>query len=306
MKGAEELKEIVSVSLGSSKRDHEVKTSLLGQEFRIRRLGTDGDFDKAAQLLKELDGNVDAIGLGGIDIYLYSGTKRYKIRDGANLRDMVKKTPVVDGSGLKETLEQETVMHLEEAHFPLHGRTVLMVSAVDRYGMAKALARAGCNMVFGDLIFALGILQPVRSFDQLSKLADELLPKICKTPFHVLYPIGAEQDKEPDPKYAQFYEEADIIAGDFHYIRKYMPRDLKGKDILTNTVTSKDIEALEERGVGYLITTTPEFKGRSFGTNVLEAALITLLDKPWEAVVPEDYLGLLEKLDFKPRMVKLN
>lgn len=293
--------------MGSSRRDHEVNVSLLGEGFSIRRLGTDGDFGKANQLLEDLDGKVDAIGLGGIDIYLYSGTKRYELKDGASLRDVVKQTPIVDGSGLKETLEKETVSYLvNTAHFVLKDRTALMVSAVDRFGMAKALAEAGCKMIFGDLIFALGILKPVYSFDQLSKLADELLPKICKTPFHVLYPIGAEQDKEPDPKYSQFYEQADIIAGDFHYIRRYMPNDMKGKDILTNTVTSKDIQTLKERGVSHLITTTPEFSGRSFGTNVLEAALITLLDKPWEEVVPADYLGLLKQLDFKPRIEKLN
>ncbi len=195
---------------------------------------------------------------------------------------------------------------VDHSGFKLKGKTVLMVCAVDRLGMAKALAAAGCNMVFGDLIFALGINKPVNSFDQLSKLADELLPKICKTPFHVLYPIGAEQDKEPDPKYSQFYDEADIVAGDFHYIRKYMPKDMRRKDILTNTVTSKDVETLRERGVRYLITTTPEFQGRSFGTNVLEAALITLLDKPWEEVIPQDYLKLLKELDFKPRIERLD
>lgn len=297
----------MSVSLGSSKRDHEVEANLLGEKFRIRRLGTDGDFDKATQLLKDLDGKVDAIGLGGIDIYLYSGTKQYEIQDGAKLRDTVKKTPVVDGSGLKETLEKETVVYLvDKAGFELEGKTVLMVSAVDRFGMAKALASAGCNMIFGDLIFALGIPKPVYSFEQLSKLADELLPKICKTPFHVLYPIGAEQDKEPDPKYSQFYDQADIIAGDFHYIRKYMPDEMGKKDILTNTVTSKDVEMLKERGVANLITTTPEFDGRSFGTNVLEAALITMLNKPWLEVVPQDYMRLLKELDFKPRIERLN
>ena len=279
----------------------------MDQEFRIGRRGTDGDFSKAIELLQSLDGNVDAIGLGGIDIYLYSGTKRYEIRDGAKLRDAVHKTPVVDGSGLKGTLEKETIKYLvDQAVFDLNGKTALMVSAVDRFWMAEALAAAGCNMIFGDLIFALGIPRPVRSFAQLSKLADELLPKICKTPFHIFYPTGAEQDKEPDPRYTKVYDEADIIAGDFHYIRKYMPPDLKGKDIITNTVTAADVKALAERGVRFLVTTTPELEGRSFGTNVLEAALITLLDKPADQVVPEDYLELLKKLDLKPRIERLN
>ncbi|HPZ09122.1 MAG TPA: quinate 5-dehydrogenase, partial [Candidatus Eremiobacteraeota bacterium] len=95
------MKKIVSVSLGSSKRDHKVYTSFLGRDFEIIRRGTDGNFKHAISILKELDGQVDAIGLGGIDIYLYSKNKRYSLRDGLRLKNSVKKTPLVDGSSLK-------------------------------------------------------------------------------------------------------------------------------------------------------------------------------------------------------------
>ena len=73
------MKRIVSVSLGSSKRDHSTTVTLLGEQFDVRRVGVDGDIDKALIKLRELDGRVDAIGLGGIDIYLYSGNKRFII-----------------------------------------------------------------------------------------------------------------------------------------------------------------------------------------------------------------------------------
>ena len=48
--------EITSVSIGSSKRDHEFTTSLLGDMFHVKRIGTDGDKMKAIQLIRELDG----------------------------------------------------------------------------------------------------------------------------------------------------------------------------------------------------------------------------------------------------------
>jgi hypothetical protein len=52
-----------------------------------------------------------------------------------------------------------------------------------------------------------------------------------------------------------------------------MPTDLAGMMIVTNTTTAADIELLRQRGLKYLVTTTPIFDGRSFGTNMLEAAL---------------------------------
>ena len=54
-----------------------------------------------------------------------------------------------------------------------------------------------------------------------------------------------------------------------------------------------------------LITTTPEiWPGRSFGTNVLEAALLALLGKKWSEVVSADYEGLCGT-ELRPRVVDL-
>lgn len=301
------MKKIVSVSLGSSRRDHRVLVELLGESFDIRRVGTDGDFKKAVSLLRDYDGNVDAIGLGGIDIYLWAGKKRFPLRDGLRLMEVVKKTPVVDGSGLKNSLEREVVAYLDERHFRIRGKKVLMVSALDRYGMAKAFSERGGQMIFGDFIFALGLDRPVTSLKELEEQAEKLLPEIGRLPIGFLYPIGQKQVEEPPASspFSAYYKEADIIAGDFHFIRKYLPSELPGKIIVTNSVTTEDVEKFRSCGIATLITTTPEFSGRSFGTNVLEAALVAFLQKRWEEVKDEDYLNLLRKLDLKPRIEHL-
>lgn len=300
------MKKVVSVSLGSSKRDHKVKVKLLGEEFEISRVGTDGNFEKAIELLKNYDGKVAAIGLGGINIYLYGANRKYVIRDSLKLLEAVEKTPVVDGSGLKNTLERKTIECLIDKGFQLRGKKVLMVSAVDRFGMAESLFRAGCEITYGDLIFGLNLPFPIRSFQTFQVLTTVLLPIVTKMPFQVLYPTGEKQEKEADSRYAKYYQEADIIAGDFLFIRKYIPLELNGKWIITNTVTAKDIEDLKGRGVEYLITTTPRFEGRSFGTNVMEALFIAILGKKVEEVEERDYLELIEKLKFEPTIDKLN
>jgi len=279
---------------------------LLGQKFSISRVGTDGSFNRAEQLLKELDGRVDAIGLGGIDLYFYADSKRYRVRDGAKLAKAVKETPVVDGSGLKNTLERETVKYLKAEGLPLQGKKVLMVSAVDRFGMAQALAANGCDMIFGDLIFGLNIPIAIRSFRVFNNLAKILLPVVVRMPFEMLYPTGEKQDEESRTKNAHYYKEADIIAGDYLFIRKFMPQDMAEKWILTNTVTKEDVDDLRRRGVKYLITTTPEFDGRSFGTNVMEALFVAILSKQPADISSDDYLEMIHKLDLTPRVERLN
>ncbi len=299
------MKRVVSVSLGSSSRDHQARVTFLGEEFDIARIGMDGKLDAAIAKVRELDGKVDAIGLGGIDVYLYAGRHRYALRDGLRLLEAAKITPVVDGSGLKNTLERKAVAFMQEQlGIDLRGRHVLMVSALDRFGMAQAFVDAGADVLFGDFIFALDKDMPVRDLHEFETMAEKYLPDACKLPFQFFYPTGKKQEKPPEPKYPQYYERAEIIAGDFHFMRQFMPDRLDGKIVLTNTVTQGNLDELAARGVKLLITTTPEIAGRSFGTNVLEAALLALLGKAWKDVEPADYERLLRELELKPRVIR--
>jgi hypothetical protein len=302
------LKTVVSVSLGSSSRDHETQIDLLGETIHLSRRGVDGQFKRAIELLQELDGQVDAIGLGGIDIYLKSRTQVFELRDGVRLRNAVKQTPVVDGSGLKNTLERETVRHLHESKtVALENKKVLMVCAMDRFGMAEALHEVGANTVYGDMIFSLNLDKPLRTLEELEERASKLLPEICKLPISMVYPTGKKQEViEPTELTAPYFAEAEIIAGDFHIMRRRLPDRMDGKGILTNTVTPSDIEELKSRGVSWLVTTTPELEGRSFGTNVLEAALLAQLGKSWEEVTPKDYLDLIHRAKLLPRVLRFN
>ena len=300
------MKRIVSVSLGSTSRDHSVQTEVLGQLFNIERIGTNGDMDKAIALIKELDGKVAAFGLGGIDLYLYAGKKRYILKDALRIAGAAKLTPIVDGSGLKNTLERRVIKYLaSQGGLDFRDKKVLMVCGADRFGMAETFVEAGADMTFGDMVFGLGIPIPLKSLGALERVAKVLMPVISRIPFKYLYPTGSKQDSV-NPRYYKLYQNADIIAGDFLFIKKYMPDSLVDKVIVTNTVTPSDIEALRERGVKLLVTTTPELKGRSFGTNVMEGVLVALADKPPAELKAQDYNELLDRINFMPRIVQLS
>lgn len=300
------MKHVISVSLGSDHRNHAVQTDILGEQFEIERIGTNGDMDKAEKLIRDYDGKVDAFGLGGIDLYIFAGKKKFVLKDAKRLKDAARSTPVVDGSGLKNTLERRTIRLLsQEGILNFINRNVLLVCGVDRFGMAEALVEEGANVTFGDLIFGLNIPVPLKSLHVLGAVGGLLGPVISQLPFHYLYPTGSKQEVITD-KYSKYYIENDIIAGDFLYIKKYLPQDIEEKIILTNTVTQQDIDLLAERNAKVLITTTPELEGRSFGTNVMEAVLIALLQKSIDDVTEEDYNRLLIQGNFRPRVVNLN
>lgn len=292
---------VVSVSLGSKSRDHMAQATLLNRRFSIERRGVDGDLRAAQQLIQELDGHVAAIGLGGIDLYLVAGSRRYPMGAAVKLARAARKTPVVDGSGLKDTLERETIRKLQASGtLDFRGSKVLLTCAVDRFGMAEEFVRVGADTTFGDLLFILGLPIPLRSLRAVRRLGALILPIACRLPYELLYPTGDKQTEiRAAAKYDRWYHEADIIAGDFLLIRRFLPERLDGKTILTNTVTGSDIELLRARGTKMLITTTPEFGGRSFGTNVMEGIFAAL-----GARTNREYRELLDKLDWQPRVIR--
>lgn len=299
------MKYILSVSLGSSKRDHAFETEFMGEMFHIERIGTDGDFARAIKLIEENDGKVDAFGMGGIDLYVYIAGKKYTIRDAKRLVAAAKKTPMVDGSGLKNTLERKCILEVQEKGIvDLKGKKVLMVCAVDRFGMAEAFEEVGAKLTLGDFIYTVGIPLPLHSLKTLRIVGGIAAPFVVKMPFDKIYPTGEKQN-DIIPKYSKYYYRADVIAGDFNYIRRYLPEKLNGQVIITNTTTRDDMILLKQRGVSKVITTTPDMGGRSFGTNVIEALMITLMKKPLDQIAPEDYYVMLNELDLKPGVVDM-
>jgi len=302
------MKKVLGVSLGSSTRDHKVEIEVLGEKVEIERRGTDGDVKKMMQIFQENDGKVDVFSLGGTDLYLYSGPqgKRYTIRESEKIISVIKRTPIVDGTGIKYVLEKSVVKYIDaQTDIVFKEKKALVTITVDRFGMAEGLIEAGCEMTFGDLIFCLNVPIPLHSFKSIEIFARLLLPILVYVPIKYLYPTGEKQEKS-NLKYVKYFQDADIIAGDYLGISQYMPEDMGGKIIITNTVTSSNVENLKKRGVNYLITTTPEFEGRSFGTNVFQATLVAISGKSPEELQPEDYLKLIEKTGFKPRIEKLN
>jgi hypothetical protein len=301
------MKRAVSISIGSSKRDKAVEVELLGEKVLIERIGTDGDMEKAAQLYKELDGKVDAFGVGGADLGVMVEDRWYPLYSVQSMVRFVERTPVVDGAGLKNTLENRMAPFIDGQignYIHEKGKKAFVTLGVDRWGMSRSFLDAGYECIFGDLMFGLGLPFHVRSARGLKTLAAILMPIAGRLPFEWVYPTGEKQE-ERIPKWVKFYQWATVVAGDCHYVKRHMPDRLDGKVIATNTTTPSDVEAFRTAGVKYLVTSTPVLEGRSFGTNMMEAALVAVSGKGRE-LTRDELNQLLDQLGFKPELQELN
>jgi hypothetical protein len=295
------MKRAVSVSIGTSRRDKVVEVDLLGARIRMEREGTNGDMRAAARRFTELDGRVDALGVGGADLGLLVDEKWYPLYSVQPMVRGVRRTPVTDGSGLKNTLENGLAQFVDERlGDAVRPRRVLIASGADRWGMTRSFLSAGYECLFGDLMFGLGLPIPLHSAGSLKRLAALIMPIAGRLPFAWVYPIGESQERHK-PRWGWAYAWATVIAGDNHYIRRHMPARLDGKIIVTNTTTPEDVERYRQAGVRHLITSTPVIDGRSFGTNLMEAALIAAAGHG-RGLTHAELADLIDRLGMRPQL----
>jgi hypothetical protein len=299
------VKRAVSISLGSSRRDKTVEINLLGQQVRVERIGTDGDMDKAAELFGRLDGQVDAFGVGGADLAVVVDGKVYPLYSVRPMVRLILQTPVVDGAGLKNTLESGLAQFLEQRlprRIPI--KRALITAGADRWGMTTSFTAAGYECLFGDLMFGLGLPIALHSVPAIKRLAALVMPIAGRLPFDWVYPTGEKQEQRR-PKWEASYAWASVIAGDVHYIKRHMPSFLTGKIIVTNTTTAEDVELFRRAGVAHLVTSTPRFEGRSFGTNMIEAALVAVAGRG-RALTTSELAELVDSIHMEPQLQTLN
>ncbi|MFH1086906.1 MAG: quinate 5-dehydrogenase [Chloroflexota bacterium] len=277
---------------------------LKGVTIQVERIGCDGDVAKWMRLFGELDGQVDAFGVGGVDMALLFEGREYPLHAVQRRLRHVRHTPLVDGRGLKYTLERRVwelaapalggVPHFRHAFMPL---------AVDRGGMALAVGEVADEVVYGDLMVGLGLPIPLRGVAAYKRVVGFLMPFVSWFPLSIIF--YGSSGEPPTPKYHRYWQEADLLAGDFTFMLKYLPEDLAGKTILTNTTTEDNVRLLTERGVHRLITTTPRYGGRSFGTNVMEA-MLTAYAGQGRPLRPDELNALIDELDLRPSVAVLN
>lgn len=307
------MKRIVSISLGSARRDYQFVTTVLGQQVEVRRIGTNGDTALAATLVRDFDGKVDAIGLGGLTPVFHVGAARYPHHEALTIARQARRTPVVSGNLIKQTLDRWCVQQANLAQRGVFNyRRILVASGIDRYALAQALAQYEAELRFADPIVHSGLpfLPMPRSMAQLDMYAATTLPITALLPYRVLHPVALGREGH-DARAERHFAWADIIAGDFAYIRRFAPQDLKNKVIVTDDPSPAEIDNLRARGASLLITLSPRLQSTDHGpspfvtADTLEAIVVALLEcgaTPTEG----DIINFIDDAEWGPEVIRLS
>ena len=304
------MKQIISISLGPSGEDYEFDAEFMNQKFTIRRFGTDGDIDRAADLLKRWDGKAEAIGLGNFREPYAVGPRRLMMRHQDKIKWLTSRmtSPVTTGSALRDVSFEWSLRHIEfEFGNYFNNSRVLFLSGMVNYKIARVMSEFTDNLTFADPLLESGIPKFLKSLGDLelyAKGAHELLKWVPgKQVSSAMIPLRAWNEL----LLRKAMRKAHVIVVPYYdfdrFVKNCTIEDLSGKTILTTTAYDERVKYLKERGVNVVIDTTPKILERVVGVSVLEALIIAALGKKQGELMDDDLLELISELKMDPRVI---
>lgn len=313
------MKHVLVIDLGSGESTRTV--TFRGQPVEIKRIGCNGHraepspaltglyssaVERARAIVAHYDGKVDAIALEGMPVQLKLGNFSQVHADGVHIREMATRTPVVDGSGVRDGLERWAVMLADRAQPGIFAeKYILMVPGLNHNGLIDEIAKHSPAIRYADpfVFFNLPDFPGVGSKQTLEQAAPPTLEQLAHLPYKLVHP----RPGTPHLHRAESpFEHADLFVGDIGAIRRYAPQHLKHKTIAVEHATEEDIADLQARGASIIVTMLPGLDGKgSLGelpASVMEAVFVACRADPNLPLTEDTYLDLMADLDWTPHI----
>ncbi len=299
------MKHVVTVSLGSSAKDHEFETEFLGHPMRVTRLGADGDETRAWELLRRQQAQADAIGVGMVRDHYEVGARRYVHKDTERLMNVVTRCPATTGARLRRMLQVRALRYVQRKLVNyFNNNHVLFLSGMRNYEMALAMQDYTKNLTFADAVFGTGtpkLLKSIRSlemFARTARVATRVLPD-------KLTDRLARLTKTKKGTIAKAFESSHVIVGTFADIEACgTPANLKGKTVITSAIDDEREAFFRDCEVNLVVDVSPMlFEGRVVGMNTIQAMILAALEINSEELTDHDLREIIDELEIAPRLL---
>ena len=296
------MKKIVTVTLGSSKKDFEFRTRFLGQEFSVQRLGADKDSSKAWELMRRQQANADAIALSDMPDHYHVGLRTVVNKESQRLMQVVTRVPVTTGASLRRLLQVRAIRYVQKelGHY-FNNNLVLFLSGMRNYDMAVALSDYTKNLSFADPVFQAGSPLLLGSLDQLELYAKgkELIPDIVPGKF-----IKSVLSTLKNKIVANAVGKSHVIVGTFREIQAVASGgNLEGKTLITSAVDDEALAFFTKHKVNLVVDVSPKLFDKVVGISTITAMILAATGKPEAELSDHDFEEIINELDIKPRLL---
>ncbi len=296
------MKKVVSVTMGSSKKDFSFETDFLGQHFKVQRMGADKDPKKAWEMLRRQQASADALGLSEVADHCHVGTTTIVNRDTQKLLKVVTRVPVTTGAKLRRLLQVRAVRYVQRelGHY-FNNNLVLFLSGMRNYEIAVALSDYTKNLSFADPVFQAGSPVLLGSLAQLELYAKGNEFVASQKPWRMLEKSLAGLK---NMRVANAVGKAHVIVGNYDEIRAVGSlANLHGKTLITSAVDDEQMTFYKQCKVNLVIDISPKLFDRVVGISTLEAMILAKLERNAEELADEEFEEIIDELDLKPRLL---
>lgn len=297
---------ILNVSLTGADRDYDERVTFAGQRFRLVRLGTDGDVDAAAGLVRAWAGRVDAIAVTGIHEARATGLYDGDLEAVDRVLRATTAVPVTDGHALRDVLQEWAVrrVHTELPGYFTNARVVVLGGS-NHARTTRALREFTPNLQFADPLLRLDLPGIVDAAPLLGPAADAALWPVRHLPHGVAEQLAAPAERVSHALARRAARDCDVVVATYDELVGFGLEDLAGKTVLTSAVSQERLDDLGARGVDLVVDATPQPFGVTVVAAVLEAMMLALSPAA-SGPTDDDLLETIVAAGWEPRLLQPN
>ena len=295
---------IVNVSLADSDRDFDEEVTFLEHDFRLVRVGTDGDVTAAEELVREWDGLASAIAVTGIREARAAGLYDGELAAVERVMSAATTSPVVDGHALRDVLQEWAIRTLQTdlPGFFNNARTVVL-GGVNHARTTRILREYTDNLEFADPLLRLDLPARLDSNAALGLAADVGMWPIRQLPAAVKSQIKAPGQGISHALARRAARDCDVVVATYDELIGFGLEDLAGKTLVTSAISDERLAELASRGVDMVLDATPQPFDVTVSAAVLEAMMRSIATNASGNLTNDDLLDMIVSAGMEPRVL---
>ena len=297
---------IVHVSLTGSERDYDEIVTFSQHDFRIVRMGTNGDVAAAETLVRKWAEEAAAIAVTGIREARAAGLYDGELEVIERVRGATTAVPVTDGHALLDVLQEWAIRHVqtEMPGFFNNARTVVL-GGVNHDRTTRILREFTQNLEFADPLLRLDLPAKLAANPILGLAANVGLWPIRRLPGQVKSRLNAPGHRISNAMARNAARNCDVVVATYDELTGFGLQDLAGKTVVTSAISDDRLADLASRGVDMVLDATPQPFHVTVVAAVLEAMMLATVSSSGR-LTNDDLLDMIVSAGLEPRVLYPN
>ena len=298
---------IVNVSLAGSDRDYDQHVRFLDTDFHLRRIGTNGDVGAAEELVAKWAEEADVIAVTGIREARASGLYDGDLEAVSRVMRATRMVPVTNGHALRDVLQEWSIRHVQSTMPGYYTNArVVVLGGMNHARTIRNLAEYTENFDFADPLLRLDVLRRLDANPLLGLAANTAMWPVRQLPAVVKSNVKAPGHRLSSSLARRALADAHVVVGTFEEIEAFGVGDLRGKSVVTSSISDDRLALIADHDVDMVLDSTPQPFDFTITAAVLEAMMLAVSSSPLGRLTNDDLLDMIVSAGLEPRVLYPN